>query len=74
VLLGLLAVSPVGPTASAGASGGRSTHQPVAVSPDGAHVVAEHWLDRRTLDLTVASRAMGGTQKVRLLLPLFKVN
>jgi S-formylglutathione hydrolase FrmB len=36
---------------------------------DGAHVVAERWLDARTLDLTVDSPAMATTEQVRLLVP-----
>lgn len=40
-----------------------------AVADDGAHVVAEEWIARGTLDITVDSPALGTTAKARLLLP-----
>ncbi|OLT31754.1 esterase [Actinomadura sp. CNU-125] len=38
-------------------------------TPSGARVVAEEFVDHRTLDLTIESPAMGRREKVRLLLP-----
>jgi diacylglycerol O-acyltransferase / trehalose O-mycolyltransferase / mycolyltransferase Ag85 len=40
-----------------------------AAADDGAHVVAEQWIDARTLDLTIYSPAMAADEQVRLLLP-----
>jgi S-formylglutathione hydrolase FrmB len=41
---------------------------PVAAD-DGAHVVAEQWLDARMVDLTIDSPAMAAAEQVRLLVP-----
>lgn len=42
---------------------------PAATADDGATVTAEHWLDARTVDLTVQSPAVGGAVPVRMILP-----
>jgi S-formylglutathione hydrolase FrmB len=44
-------------------------HVAGAVADDGAHVVAEQWIDARTVDLTIDSPAMAAEEPVRLLLP-----
>lgn len=36
---------------------------------DGARIVSEKWLDKRTLDVTVASPAIGQREKIRVLMP-----
>jgi S-formylglutathione hydrolase FrmB len=43
--------------------------QPAVRADDGARVVAQTWVDSRTLDLTVDSPALGTTAKARLLVP-----
>ncbi|WP_279580199.1 hypothetical protein [Fodinicola feengrottensis] len=42
---------------------------PAVRADDGARVVAQTWVDSRTLDLTVDSPALGTTAKARLLVP-----
>jgi S-formylglutathione hydrolase FrmB len=60
-----------GPTAApASASAGPQAAPPgTAAADDGAHVVAQQWIDARTLDLTIDSPAMAANEQVRLLLP-----
>jgi diacylglycerol O-acyltransferase / trehalose O-mycolyltransferase len=56
--------------APAGAGTGTQAAPPgTAAANDGAHVVAEQWIDARTLDLTIDSPAMAANEQVRLLLP-----
>lgn len=43
--------------------------QPVIRADDGAHVIAEQWLDDRTVDLTIDSPALGTEVNTRLLVP-----
>jgi S-formylglutathione hydrolase FrmB len=40
-----------------------------ATADDGAYVASEHWLDKRMVDLTIGSPAVGATVPVRVLLP-----
>lgn len=42
---------------------------PAVTADDGATVLTEHWLDARTVDLTVQSPAVGAAVPVRVLLP-----
>lgn len=56
--------------APASASAGPQAAPPgTAAADDGAHVVAQKWIDARTLDLTIDSPAMAADEQVRLLLP-----
>jgi diacylglycerol O-acyltransferase / trehalose O-mycolyltransferase len=55
---------------AAPASAGAQAAPPgTAAADDGAHVVAQRWIDARTLDLTIDSPAMAADEQVRLLLP-----
>lgn len=65
----LAAVLAVPVLALAVGSSGPPAPVPVVRADDGARIVTVDPLDRRTLDLTVASPALGRTAKVRLLLP-----
>jgi S-formylglutathione hydrolase FrmB len=60
-----LTVATLVPTSAHAAS---ATPKPLTAD-DGAQVVDETQLDARTLDLTIASPAMGGNEPVRVLLP-----
>jgi len=75
-LAGLAAVAvsacaAAGPTAAqTGPSDGlQAAPQGTGAADDGAHVVAQHRIDARTLDLTIYSPAMAANEPVRLLLP-----
>jgi hypothetical protein len=60
-----------GPTAAPASGSARPQAAPpgTAAADDGAHVVAQQWIDARTLDLTIDSPAMAANEQVRLLLP-----
>lgn len=64
-LLGLAATAA---PASAG-TGTQAAPAGAAAADDGAYVVAQQWIDARTLDLTIHSPAMAADEPVRLLLP-----
>jgi S-formylglutathione hydrolase FrmB len=63
-LAGLAAAAP-----ASASTGSQAALPGTAAADDGAHVVAEQWIDARTLDLTIDSPAMAGDEMVRLLLP-----
>lgn len=52
-----------------GLSAPPATAAPAAAVAAGATIVAEKWLDTRTVDLTVASPAVGASLPVRVVLP-----
>ena len=61
--LALAGVTAVSTASAASAAPG------TVAADDGAYVVAQQWVDARTLDLTVYSPAMAADEPVRLLLP-----
>jgi diacylglycerol O-acyltransferase / trehalose O-mycolyltransferase len=62
-----LPAAPVALAAPAGAAAPAAV--PTATADDGAQVIAEKWLDARTVDLTVQSPAVGSAVPVRVILP-----
>lgn len=73
-LVGMAAVATpasaaTGPTATPASARPQAVPPGTAAADDGAHVVAQQWIDARTLDLTIDSPAMAANEQVRLLLP-----